>query len=212
MFKMVTYTHISISLLLFCFFLVSEIFLIPSIQQMNAAIETFYLQQAEIQIDEIRQTKKFHWFSYLPSPGYSPFTGGFTVSLNLASPLQEIRLTHTQKTRIEAIKKNNKQLADDLKNSIKIDYQHIQNLVADFIQHSSLDSLNTLTYDLARKKYKSNEITPSEFIAASKVQAEFKLSRQKEEHAIQEAINSLIYKAKMDVPASNAHLNNLTNK
>lgn len=205
-------THTGFLLTLISYCLAQPQPTVPDIQQLFSAIENFHQTQTEIQISEVRQTKKFRWLSYLPNPGYSPFAGGFTVSLNLASPLQEIRLTHAQKTQIEAIRRNNKLLAEDLKNNITVDYNHIQNLISDFHRRKNLDSLNALTYDLAVKKYKSKEITPSEFIAASKAQEEFRLSRQKEEHAIHEAITSLIYKAKMDVPASNVHQNNLTNK
>jgi hypothetical protein len=204
-------THIT-SIVFFCSLSFQLSPKIPDLEKLHSAIETFYNQQSAIQVSEIQQTKKFRWLSYLPNPGYSPFTGGFTASLNLASPLQEIRITHTQKIQIESIKRNNILLANDLKNSITVDYHHIQNLISNLKQRSSLDSLNLLIYDLSTKKYKSKEITPSEFIASSKAQEELKLSRHKEENAISEAINSLMYKAKMDVPASNAHLNNLNIK
>ena len=192
--------------------LAQEVFNIPSRETVSQSVDNYFSGVAEMQINEIRQTKKFRWFSYLPSPGYSPFAGGFNLSLNLAGPLQEIRLSHAQKTKIEGILVVNLVQASDLKNSLAVDLARLENLVSDFRSRSSIDSLNALTYALAVKKYNKNELPPSEFITASKTYEEYKLSRRKEENAIREAINNLLYKAKMDVPASNAHLNHLTKK
>ena len=187
-------------------------FQLPPIEKLYFSADTHFANLADIQSAQVRESTKYRWLSYLPNPGYSPFTGGFTFSLNLIAPLQELRLRDNQRSKIEAIHRASILEANDLRNSITTDHYAIQNKILDYELGYSVDSLQKTAFDLSSKKYKSNEITPTEHISASKVWEEYKRSRQKEENAIREAINNLIYKAKMDVPASNAHLDSLNHK
>ncbi|WP_149241497.1 hypothetical protein [Dyadobacter sp. 32] len=187
-------------------------FPVPDQPDLEKAVDRYFSSQLQTQLIELSQTKRFRWLSYLPSPGYSPFAGGFTMSMNLSAPLQEIRLNHATKTRSEAIRQQSAAQATDLKNSLQSDRLTILNRIAEYEARKVLDSLNRLAAELSARKYASNEITPTEYISASKGFNEYLNSRQKEQNAIHEAINNLLYKAKMDVPASNAHLNNLTHK
>jgi hypothetical protein len=184
----------------------SQRFSIPEPEEIEQSVDHYYSNNAEIQINELSQTRKFRWLSYLPSPGYSPFAGGFTLNMNLTAPLQEIRLNYSTKTRSEAIRQQSILQATDLKNSLTADRLTILNRIGEYDSRKSLDSLNRLAADLSARKYASNEITPTEFISASKALNEYMNSRQKEANAIHEAIHALRYKAKMPVAANNEHL------
>lgn len=181
-------------------------FPIPDQEDLEKAVDRHFSSQLQTQLTELSQTKRFRWLSYLPSPGYSPFAGGFTLNMNLAAPLQEIRLNHAAKTRSEAIRQQSAMLAADLKKSLQADRLAILNRIAEFEARKLLDSLNRLAADLSARKYASNEITPTEFITATKAFNEYLNSRQQQANAIYEAIHSLLYKAKMPVAASNEHL------
>lgn len=181
-------------------------FSLPNLQILYKSIDIYYNNNTNIQIDEVRQTNKFRWLSYVPSPGYSPFTGGFTFSMNLSGPLNEVRNNHTTKAKITAIQLTNQAAANDLKNSIYTDYQRIKNSISEYTQRALLDSLNNQAFGLSQKKYNDSELTPSEFLTIMKQHEEYRLNRIKEQNAIHEAINNLLYKAKMPVASNNEHL------
>jgi hypothetical protein len=182
-------------------------FPVPTINSLHKSIENFYINLTQIQTNEVHQTKRFRWLSYLPHPGYSPFTGGFSFSLNLSGPLQEVRLNQAARNKIEFIQRNNGLLAHDLKNSITIDHNHILNLITEYQSRNRIDSVNVLTFNIAQKKYNQNELTPTEFLMLVKAHEEYMIGRRKEANAITEGISSIIYKAKMPVAANNEHLN-----
>ncbi len=144
------------------------VFSLPNLQVLYKSIDIYYNNITNIQANEIKQTSKFRWLSYVPSPSYSPFTGGFTFSMNLSGPLNEVRNNHTTKAKITAIQLTNQAAANDLKNSIYTDYQRIKNSISEHTQRALLDSLNNQAFGLSQKKYNDSELTPSEFLTIMK--------------------------------------------
>lgn len=180
-------------------------FNLPTLESLFKSIDIYFTNNSNIQIDEVRLTTKYKWLSYLPSPGYSPFTGGFTVSMNLLGPLNEVRTNYTTKAKIKAIQQRAAADADDLKNSVLTDFYKIEMVIEEFEHSKSLDSLRAKVFDLALKKYNDSQITPSEFLSYCQQYEAQKLERLKEANKINEAINNLIYKAKMPVARNNRH-------
>jgi len=95
---------------------------LPPLAVMLASVDTFYAAQTTIQAAEIAKSKKYRWLAYMPNPGCSPFLGGFNVTLNLAAPLQEIRLKHTIRQKVKYLDLANNATARDLKNEVTADY------------------------------------------------------------------------------------------
>lgn len=178
---------------------------IPDLDSLNLSIDQFFNAQAEIQISEINQTQRHRFLKYLPSPGYSPFTGGFTVQYNIAEPLQEIRLNHATKLKRAYIISTNQIAARELKNAVWLDHQSIITKIEEYTAQTIQDSLTTVLFQLSQRKYSKNEVTPTEFLTLSKGYEAYLLTRKKELNAIKQAIYSILIKAKIDVATNNVH-------
>lgn len=179
---------------------------LPPLPVLTHSIDAYFLTRTDIQISELTQSKKYRWLAYLPNPGYSPFVGGFNLSLNLAAPLQEIRLSHTTRQRVKYLQRINTADADALKNEVTVEYYALQYLLEAHTKKTRLDSLENLATQLVERKYQKNELTPSQYIAEMKAHELFLVTRRREENEIRQAMHTLFLKAKMDVATNNAHL------
>lgn len=195
-------------LILLPFYAVSQQFQIPDTSILYQSIERHYSTQTEIQVTELHQTRKYRWLAYLPNPGYSPFTGGFSFRLNLTAPLQEIRQNHTLRRKIEAITRSNMIAAEELKNNVQADRYALESEIAEYSAKAVLDSIRLQSYHLTTALYNRNEITPSEFLSASQTYESWKVQRLAEELAILRNINQLLLKSKMPAVKASEHLNN----
>lgn len=178
---------------------------LPQLPVLTQSIDAFFLTRTDIQISELTQSKKYRWLAYLPNPGYSPFVGGFNLSLNLAAPLQEVRFNHATRQKIKYLQLTNAAEAHALKNEVTADYYALEYLLEAHTKKTRLDSLESLAIQLVERKYQKNELTPSQYITEMKAHELFLVARRREENEIKQAIHTLFLKAKMDVATNNAH-------
>lgn len=146
----------------------------------------------------------------MPSPGYSPFTGGFTFSLNLAAPITEIKTKQAAKQKAASIIQLNKILAADLKNQIIADYESLNISISEFHSKDSLDYLTVAAFNLSKSQYLRNEITPTEFFAAQKNIQSWQVQRLIESNNINKAILQLFIKSKAAINTNDYGFKNFT--
>lgn len=182
-----------------------DVFNLLPLRALYASVDSFYVVQTGIRVTEIKQTRRYRWLAYLPSPGYSPFLGGFNFTINLAAPLQEIRLNHTIKQKVKFEELSSAAAAVELKNELTADYYALENQIVAHTEKTRLDSLESLAIQLVERKYQKNELTPTQYISEMKGHELFLVARRREKDQIKEAINALLLKAKMDVATNNAH-------
>jgi hypothetical protein len=163
------------------------------------SVDEYYNNLCTAQITELKQTNRFRFLNYLPSPGYSPFTGGFSLSFNVLGPLQEFRNKNLTTQKILSIQEINQLQCSSLKNEIKADYQLLTMSIDQYYSRDTLDQLTLKAYDLSKKQYQRNEITPSDFIAIQKNYESYKISRTAEANTIRKEILQLLIKSKMPI-------------
>ena len=132
------------SLIVFLFFFAnasSQTLTLPPLDSLYASIDDYYDDLSDSQIEEFKSSTKGHWLQYLPSPGYSPFTGGFSFSLNLSAPIQEAKLRRAAKNKIASIIRLNKLEAQSLKNEVYTDFKALENSINEFHLADTLENL-----------------------------------------------------------------------
>lgn len=175
-------------------------FKVPTYESVCSCLDIYFEKLTDSQIDEFRLSNTKRWLNYLPSPGYSPFTGGFTVSFNLSAPIQEVKTRAQVKQKISSIKKTNELELQSLKMEVKASINALENLVS---QYKSLDTLELLkhkAFALVCTQYERNEITPTQFIANEIEYENFKISRLASFNTIQQKILELLIEFKCPVP------------
>lgn len=187
-------------LLFFSTGLCAQGFEFPAYDSICICIDSYYEKLTRSQIEEFQYSTEKRWLNYIPSPGYSPFTGGFTISLNLSAPIQEMKLRHQTKMKIQSIRKTNELQSNLLKNQAKADIKALQNSIFEFEVMDSLEFLKHKAFTLVSTQYQRNEITPSEFLAKQMDYLNFKVSRLTQINAIKQKIFDLIIKYKCPVP------------
>lgn len=178
----------------------AQSFQIPNYDSLKICIEQHYEQLTLSQVEEFQYQHKKRWLNYIPSPGYSPFTGGFTVSLNVSAPLQEAKFRNQVKQKIRAIQKTNELQMLSLLNEAKVQLLNLQYLIEEYKALDSLQELKELAFKLTATQYERNEITPSEFIARQIDIISFRTSRLSQSNHIQQQILELLIKCKCPAP------------
>jgi uncharacterized protein (DUF885 family) len=178
---------------------------LPTLTQLHQAVDEYYTELTASQQQENEETNKKHWLSYIPSPSYNPFAGGFGASMNLSAPIQELAAKRTRKHKNEAIKRLNLLQAKDLKNQITIQYQIIKINVEEYKQRKVIDSLKEKSYNLSQQFYIQNQLSPSEFLQLQQAYETHKLTRITDENNIKKAILQLLNNSKMATITSSSH-------
>ncbi|MGN6802379.1 MAG: hypothetical protein ACTHJN_10760 [Ginsengibacter sp.] len=186
--------------LLFCNSLSAQSISLPSYDSLCSCIDSYYDDLTDAQSNEFKLAQKSRWLNYLPSPGYSPFTGGFTFTLNLSAPLQEAKARKQAALKIHSIKKQFSLEAWQLKQQAKADIKALQNLLFENHSADSLEFLKDEAFNLVKHQYARNEMTPSDFIARKIEYLTYKISRVTEINAIKQKIFELLLKYKCSVP------------
>lgn len=181
----------------------SQAFYMPDLSDLFGSVDEYYNELTISQQQENKETTKYNWLHYIPSPSYSPFTGGFGISVNITQPLQQVIIKNAKRQKNEAIKKLNALLAKDLKNQISIQYRSIKISIEEYYQHRIIDSLKAKSFNLSSKQYTRNEITPTEYLNQQQGYEMYKLQRVSEENAIKKNILQLLLNAKKAVTANN---------
>lgn len=184
---------------------------LPALDSLLSSVDTFYNNLSIAQIEELKQSTKYRWLNYLPSPGYSPFTGGFTLSVNISGPLSEIKTRHTSKQKTASIIQLNKIVATDLKNSIIADYESLHISIFEFHSKDTLDYLTIEAFNLSKSQYKRNEITPTEFFSSQKNYQSWQVQRLIEGNTINKAILQLFIKSKAAITTNDYGFKNVNN-
>jgi hypothetical protein len=163
------------------------------------SIDSFYSNLSEAETHEFKQSTKGLWLNYLPSPGYSPFTGGFTFSLNLSAPIQEAKSKKLSVLKIASINKINMLQASSLKNEVFADYEACRLSIFEYHSKDSSVQLKHKAFNLYCRQYERNEITPSAFIANQIEMETLNAQRIAEANNIYKSILSLVIKSKKPV-------------
>lgn len=183
-----------LSLLIFESF--SQTFDLPDLQDLLKSVDEYYNELSVSQQKENEETTKLHWLSYIPTPSYSPFQGGFGISINLTAPLQELNRKNNKKLKNEAIVRLNHLQAKDVKNQISFQYQSIEISIDEFISKNLIDSLKIKSYNLTQKQYIKNDLTPTEFLSAQQTFELYNIQRLSEKNVIKKSIIQLLINAK----------------
>ena len=172
---------------------------LPEIDSLYASIDNYYDDLTESEIEEFKSTKQKRWLNYLPSPGYSPFTGGLTFSVNLSAPIQEAKLSTISKNKIASIKRINLLAVKSLKNDLYNDYKAAELSIIEFRLKDSLEYLKLAAFKIFQVQYERNEITPSEFLAKQYEIRSVQTQRIIERNTIYKSILLLLLKSKKTV-------------
>ncbi|MGN6247371.1 MAG: hypothetical protein ACTHNG_03385 [Ginsengibacter sp.] len=186
--------------LLFSSSLTAQDVSLPSYDSVCDCIDNYYENLINAQTKEFQRQRKSRWLNYLPSPGYSPFTGGFSFTLNLSAPIQEARARRMATLKIQSITETYRLEAFQLKEEAKTDFKGLQNLIFDYHLMDSLDFLKLEAFTLVQHQYQRNEIAPSEFIARQIEYLNYRISRVSAMNAIKQKIFGLLLKYKCSVP------------
>jgi hypothetical protein len=169
----------------------------PALDSLLAQIDTFYSRQTAAQFAELADKTKYRWLAYLPNPGYSPFTGGFTLSFNLMAPLGEINQRHLAKMKRESILRMNSLEAAQLKAAVVADHEAFQFALAEYHSKDSLIALRTMAFSLFTAQYNRHEITPSEFLSKQMEMESLRAARIVEANRLCQMASQLRLKAKL---------------
>ena len=172
---------------------------LPEIDSLDCSIDTYYDDLTESEVQEFKSSNKKRWLNYLPSPGYSPFSGGFTFSINLAAPLQEAKFSNISKNKIASIKRINMLGAKLLKNEVYCDYKAVEISITEFKLKDSLEYLKLKAFKIFKTQYERNEITPSDFLAKQYEIQSIQTARIIERNNIYKSILLLLLKSKQRV-------------
>ena len=189
-----------IILLLFTTGIEAQDLSLPLYDSLCSCIDYYYDDLADAETDEYNRQRKSRWLNYIPSPGYSPFAGGFTFSLNLSAPIQEAKARRQAVMKIESIRKTNDLEKFQLKQQVKANLKALENSIFEVHSRDSLEYLKDKAFFLAKSQYSRNEITPTEFIARQIDYMSYKISRITEVNAIKQKIFELLLKCKCPVP------------
>ena len=196
-------------LLVFLFFFGSvsaQTFSIPSIDSLYSSVDNYFEDLTKSQIEEFKTSSKHRWLNYLPSPGYSPFTGGFSFSLNISGPLQEIKIKNLSRQKILSIQRLNQIQCNALKNEVFTDFKALEIAVFEFHSKDTLVYLKHEAFNLAKVQYSRNELTPTEFLARQYEIKSLTIQRIEEANNIYKSILLLLLKSKnpmhINAPAS----------
>lgn len=190
------------SMIIFIFFFGSvgaQSLTLPEIDSLDCSIDTYYDDLTESEVQEFKSSNKKRWLNYLPSPGYSPFSGGFTFSINLAAPLQEAKFSNISKNKIASIKRINMLGAKLLKNEVYCDYKAVEISITEFKLKDSLEYLKLKAFKIFKTQYERNEITPSDFLAKQYEIQSIQTARIIERNNIYKSILLLLLKSKQRV-------------
>lgn len=182
---------------LFSYFnLTAQSFDLPNLDSLYTSIDDYFENLTDADTEAFRETNKGRLLNYLPSPGYSPFTGGFTLSVNLSAPLQELRLKRLSKQRIQAINKQYQLQAETLKNEVFADIKSLELSINDYHSRDTLVHLKDKAFKLAENQYKRHFSTPTEFLARQYEVESIHVQRINEANLIHKQILLLLIKAK----------------
>lgn len=174
----------------------AQSFQIPSFDSLCFYVEDYYHELTDSENEEFKASSKHRWMNYLPSPGFSPFAGGFTFSLNLSAPLQEIKNKHQSKQKIISTKRVNQIQCSLLINEVFADFKGLENTINEFQSKDTLVKLKHKAFDLAKTQYQRNELTPTEFLSKQFEIESLNVQRIAEANAIYKSILLLLIKAK----------------
>ena len=175
---------------------------LPKIDSLYSSIDNYYNDLTESEIQEFKSTNKNRWLNYIPSPGYSPFTGGLTFSINLAAPLQEAKLSNISKNKIASIKRINQLAAKSLKNEVYSDYKFVEISMTEYKLKDSLEYLKLKAFKIFQTQYERNEITPSDFLAKQYEIRSIQTTTIIERNTIYKSILLLLLKSKQQVQSN----------
>jgi hypothetical protein len=185
--------------LLFVSGLSAQTFSLPSYDSLCSEIDSYYDELAEAETKEFQQSNKLRWMNYVPSPGYSPFTGGFSFSLNISGPLQEIKLRRQSALKVQSIKKLFQLQATALKNEVFADYEALKNSIIEYHSRDSLEYFTQEAFNLFCAQYDRHEMTPSDFISKKIAMENFIAQRIAEANKIYQSIFAILIKCKKPV-------------
>lgn len=171
---------------------------LPELAQLISSVDNYYKELTSSQKKENDETGKMRWLNYIPSPSYSPFTGGLGATLNLTAPLQELSARRIGRLKNASIERMNKLQSEDLKNQIKYQYQIIEMEIDEYYKHKIIDSLREVSYKLSEKSYTKNQMAPTEFLQIQQGYELYKLTRITAENGIKKMIMQICINAKKD--------------
>jgi len=166
-------------------------FVLPPLDSLFQSVDAYFAANAEAQLLELQQQSKYRWLNYLPNPGYNPFTGGFNLSFNVASPLAEIKQAHTARQKAKSIQRLNELEAVKTKNAVAAAHFAVQQMQAAYIAQDSLERIKAIAFDLYSKQYIRNEMLPSEYLQKQQERLQFAYNRLQQRQAIDAAIHQL---------------------
>lgn len=175
-------------------------FKLPTFDSLCGCLDLYFNALTFVESAEFKEKRKGRWLNYIPSPGYSPFTGGFTFSLNLTAPIQEAKTRRQTTLKVQSISRTNDLQKDLLKQQAKANLNALQNSIFEVSAMDSLEYLKEKAFILVSTQYDRNEITPSEFISRQIDYLNYKISRMTQINAIKQKIFELLIKYKCPVP------------
>lgn len=176
---------------------------LPKLDSLLISVDRYYNNLTNAQSAEFEAFNKYTWMNLLPSPGYSPFTGGFSVSVNLGQSWQYLRSKHTETAKTKSIARVNQLAAGELKRQVIAAHEVLKIMAAEYNGKDSIDFLTQKSYDLAAEQYKRNELPPSAFLTFQNGYYQYKTSRTLEYDNIIKAIFAIMVQAKMQIIPSN---------
>jgi hypothetical protein len=190
------YKAIIFFMVLLCWRCAPGQFNIISIEQLKNNVDNFYNEKTKAEIEVFKTEVKRTYRDYIPSPSYSPFTGGFAFSLNLQPFIQEKKIRKQEEQKIKSIEQINKLEAKNLKSEIGINYQSIIISIEDYESKKLLYDLKEKTFKIFEKQYTRNDITPTTFLNHQYEFENLKIIRKTEESLIRKEILALYVKSK----------------
>jgi hypothetical protein len=169
---------------------------VKQLDSLKANIDTFYQEKTNAEIEVFKTEIKRSYFDYLPSPSYSPFTGGFGLSLNLQPFIQARKVKKETDQRIKSIIALNMLETKSLKSEIELIYEGIKISIEDFNAKKILYDFKEKTFHIFEKQYSRNEITPTSFLSYQYEIEALKIQRRNEESLIRKDILNLYIKSK----------------
>jgi hypothetical protein len=172
---------------------------IQDVNSLNISIDIYYNNINNNSVAELKQSNKYRWLAYLPTPSYYPAFGKFGISMNLLAPLQEFRQSSQFKAKSKSIIASNQIEAEILKASVLADYRNIESQIKQYQAKFYQDSLQLVSFGLFENQYIKNEILPSDYLNLLKANAQYWDERKINIYTINRFIDNLHLKAKMDV-------------
>ncbi|MDQ2718210.1 MAG: hypothetical protein M3Z26_00410 [Bacteroidota bacterium] len=184
------------ALLLFSTGITAQDFSLPVVDSLFLYVDDYYTELTDSETEEFKASNKHHWINYIPSPGYSPFSGGFTFSLNLSAPIQEFKSRKVAAQKINSIKRLNLLQANALKSEVYSIYKALENSINEYHSKDSLESFHHDAFKLFSTQYIRNELTPSDYISKKIAMESFTAQRIAEANNIYKSILLLLIKSK----------------